>query len=172
MKKKEKFLIPFSGLKIGKHHFTFEVNDSFFDKRDYSILKQGKVCVNAVFEKKETMLILYISLYGDVVLSCNRCNDDVSLQISNEYKLIYTFGDQDTSDDAIIILPPDTYELNIEQQLYELITISIPSRVVHEKKDCNQEMLDELNKYLLLKDNNNNDSNNVDPRWSALKGLN
>ena len=30
-------------------HFTFEVDDTFFEKRDYSILKQGNVCINVAF---------------------------------------------------------------------------------------------------------------------------
>ena len=172
MKKKKKFLIPFSGLKLGTHHFTFEVNDTFFEKRDYSILKQGKVNVEVVFEKKETMMILNFSLQGEVVLSCNRCNDDLSLAISNKFKLIYTFGNEDMSNDVVIVLHPDTHEIDIEQQLYEFITISIPSRVIHEENECNQEMLETLNKYLLLKENKENNTDNVDPRWSALKGLN
>ena len=33
---KKEFLIPFVGLKIGKHFFDFEINSSFFDAFEYS----------------------------------------------------------------------------------------------------------------------------------------
>ena len=117
MKKDKKFLISFSGLKIGTHHFTFEVDDTFFEKRDYSILKQGNVCFEVAFEKKESMLILDFSLNGEVVLSCNRCNDDLSKKVQGEYKLIYTFGNEETSSDTIIVLHPDSYQIDIEQEI-------------------------------------------------------
>jgi uncharacterized protein len=173
VKKDKKFLIPFSGLKIGTHHFTFEVDDTFFEKRDYSILKQGNVCIEVAFEKKESMLVLDFSLNGEVVLSCNRCNDDLYKEVQGEYKLIYTFGNEETSSDTIIVLHPDSYQIDIEQQLYEFITISIPYRAIHNENECNQEMLETLNKYLLTKDTSNNkDSDDIDPRWAALKGLN
>ena len=53
MRNDKNFLIPFTGLKIGTHQFNFEVDDLFFEERDYSILKKGELCVDVTLEKKK-----------------------------------------------------------------------------------------------------------------------
>ncbi len=45
------FLIPFVGLKIGKHLFDFEVGNSFFESMEYSIIEQGNVKVTLELDK-------------------------------------------------------------------------------------------------------------------------
>ena len=76
------FIIPFVGLKIGKHEFKFELADSFFENNEYSLIQKGKILVNLNFEKKETMMIGNYNISGRVTLSCNRCNDDLSIDLS------------------------------------------------------------------------------------------
>jgi uncharacterized metal-binding protein YceD (DUF177 family) len=172
MRDDSNFLIPFTGLKIGTHQFNFEVDDLFFEERDYSILKKGELCVDVTLEKKETMMIVFFFIRGHVSMSCNRCTENVEHNINTEYKLIYTFGDEDLGDDGIVVLPSSAFELNISQQLYEFITISVPSRVVHDERECNEEMIAVLNNHLSFERKNDNNADNVDPRWEALKGLN
>ncbi len=172
MKQNRNFLIHFSGLKIGTHHFSFKVDDLFFEERDYSIPKKGDLIVDVALEKKGTMMILFFSIDGELSMSCDRCTENVSYNISDEYKLIYTFGEEDMGDDGIIVIPVNSYELNVSQQLYEFITLSIPSRVVHDEGKCNKEMLLVLKKHLSFEDKKNTNTDDVDPRWAALKGLN
>ena len=172
MRNDKNFLIPFTGLKIGTHQFNFEVDDLFFEERDYSILKKGELCVDVILEKKETIMIALFFIKGQVSMPCNRCTEYVGHNINTEYKLIYTFGDEDLGDDGIVVLPSNAFELNISQQLYEFITISVPSRVVHDDGECNEEMIAVLNKHLSFERKNDNNADDVDPRWEALKGLN
>tara|TARA_Y100000385_G_scaffold101964_1_gene105410 strand:+ start:58 stop:576 length:519 start_codon:yes stop_codon:yes gene_type:complete len=172
MRDDSNFLIPFTGLKIGTHQFNFEVDDLFFEERDYSILKKGELCIDVTLEKKETMMIVFFFIKGQVSMPCNRCTENVEHNINTEYKLIYTFGDEDLGDDGIVVLPSSSFELNISQQLYEFITISVPSRVVHDERECNEEMIAVLNNHLSFERKNDNNADDVDPRWEALKGLN
>jgi len=51
----------------------------------------------------------------------------------------------------------------------------LPSRTVHKEDDCNEEMLDLIDKYVDSSEPDENDSSegdNTDPRWDALKDLN
>ena len=52
----KEFLIPFVGLKIGKHFFDFEINSSFFDAFEYSPIQNGVLNAKLELDKKETML--------------------------------------------------------------------------------------------------------------------
>lgn len=184
MKSKRDYIIPFAGLKVGFHEFEFEIRDSFFDELEYSIIQKGNALVKLRLEKKETMLIGEFSVSGMVFTSCDRCNDPVEVPVNGSFRLIYKFGDEVSDDETLIVLPDDSYELEVRQNIYELITVSLPSRLVHPKGECNEEMLELLQKYSGRSedlseeddeddwDEEDDDDDPIDPRWSALKNLN
>lgn len=174
MKKKSDFTIPFAGLKLGHHLFDFQIDDSFFEDIEYSLIEKGSLKVDINLEKKETMLITQFKIQGIVEAECNLCTDPLNFKILNSYTLIYKFGLEELEDDSIIVIHPDSYQIDVEQPIYEFISISIPQRIVHNEGDCNPEMLESLNKYLSSKNEEKKDDDDdpIDPRWSALKNLN
>ena len=193
MKSKRDYIIPFVGLKVGFHEFEFEIRDAFFDELEYSIIQKGNALVKLRLEKKETMLIGEFSVRGMVFTSCDRCNDPVEVPVDGTFRLIYKFGDEVSDDETLIVLPNDSYELDVRQNIYELITVSLPTRLVHPKGECNEEMLDLLQKYSGRSEDlgeeddedewddededwddedDEDDDDPIDPRWSALKNLN
>lgn len=52
----KEFLIPFSGLKLGKHQFEFQVNNTFFTHFGYDEFNDSNIKMNVVLEKKATCL--------------------------------------------------------------------------------------------------------------------
>ena len=191
MKSKRDYIIPFVGLKVGFHEFEFEIRDAFFEELEYSIIQKGDAHVKLRLEKKETMLIGEFSVSGLVFTSCDRCNDPVEVPVNGSFRLIYKFGDEVSDDETLIVLPDEAYELDVRQNIYELITVSLPARLVHPKGECNEEMLELLQKYSgrseeindyedwdeeededWEEDDDDDDDDPIDPRWSALKNLN
>ena len=65
------FLIPFTGLKLGKHQFEFIINDTFFDEFEYSLVKKANLVCQVEMEKQETMLILNFQISGTIDASCD-----------------------------------------------------------------------------------------------------
>ena len=194
-------MIPFVGLKIGFHDFDFEVEDSFFDEIDYSIIDSGAVSVHLNLEKKETMMIGKFSINGKVRTNCDRCNDPIEVPVKGNYQTVFKFGNEETDDEALVVLHPDTYELELKDIIYEFITVSLPTRLIHPKGECNEEMMLLLSEYTAKKEESDDDDEEwdededdwddddedwddeedddvdddnkpVDPRWSALKNLN
>ena len=49
----KEFLIPFIGLKLGKHHFEYQINKTFFEIFDYHEFNNSDIKVNVVLEKKK-----------------------------------------------------------------------------------------------------------------------
>ena len=125
------FIIPFVGLKIGKHTFEFDIVDAFFEHVEYSLIEKGNVHVTLIFEKKETMMIGEFTISGKVNASCDLCNDPVEVDIEGEYQLVYKFDDKPSDDEALIIVYPEEFELDLRENLLELITVSLPSRNIH-----------------------------------------
>lgn len=198
MKSKREYIIPFIGLKLGFHEFEFDVRDTFFEEREYSLIHSGNVNVKLVLEKKETMLIGEFTINGSVSTNCDRCNDPVEVPVKGDYKVIFRFGLEPSDDETLVVLHPDDYEIDLYDTIYEFIIVSLPSRSVHPKGECNQEMLELLSKYSIQKDDDSDedewdddedwdddddedwdddeddddDDDPIDPRWKALKNLN
>lgn len=149
MKNRREFVIPFIGLKIGSHTFEFEVSDTFFEGFEYSIVHSGNVHVDLVLEKKETMMIGNFSCKGEVSTTCDRCNDPLNVPVEGSFQLIFKLGSEESDDETLIVLPPESFELDIAPHIYELITVSLPIRMIHEEGECNEEMVEALNQYLL-----------------------
>ena len=154
--------IPFVGLKLGKHVFEYEVNDSFFDDLEYSLIQKGKVHVRLELEKKETMLIATFWVEGAVETECDRCTGPLELKIKGDYRLIYKFGHGESEDETLVIIDPDEYQINVKGPIYELITLSVPNRKVHPEGQCDEEMWKLVQTYT-VNTGNDDDEEDFDP---------
>ncbi len=117
---KSEYVIRFSGLKEGIHQFNFEIGKTFFEQLDYSEVQNGELKVNVDFEKKTTMLVVNFEIEGKVELMCDKCTDDFYLAIKGEEELIYKFGEGETNDEKIIMIPEHEIEIDLAHPIYEL----------------------------------------------------
>ena len=169
------YSIHFKGLKVGKHTFNFEVDNKFFEAFEEGEIKQGKVKVDVILNRQSLMLDLAISIEGQVEVTCDRCLEDFDLPISYEGSLFVKFGETRSDEgEEIIILTNDDSEINLSQYIYESICLSLPIQRYHgmkgTKTKCNKEMIKKL-KSLLTDSPKNEESEEVDPRWSKLKDI-
>jgi uncharacterized metal-binding protein YceD (DUF177 family) len=182
MNKTKQYLIPFVGLKLGKHHFEYQISNAFFEIFDYDEFKNSDIKVNVVLEKKGTMLELIFSQKGTVNVPCDLTSEDFDLPIEGEMKLIVRFGDVYNSDnEELLILPFGEFEIDIAQYIYEMIVLSVPLRRVHpgvKDGSLKTEALTKLNDLTLKehtevedKEGENKEEENIDPRWDKLKQL-
>lgn len=167
-KKNKQLIIPFVGLKEGKHQFEFEIDSTFFEQFEFSIIKKADFKLVVDFEKKPTLLNLVFKLNGLIYSNCDRCNDELAFQASGTEELIVKFGDESFDEtDEIKVISPASYELDLTKEAYEYIHLLLPTKLVHEKKsDCNQKVIEKLNEL-----NSKIENTEIDPRWSALSKL-
>ena len=177
MKKLNEFLIPFIGLKLGKHQFEYQINKAFFESFDYDEFESADIKVSVVFDKKNTMLELNFKHKGTIHVPCDLTNEMFDFPIKGNLKVIVQFGEEYNDDnDELLILPHGEHEINISQIIYEMIALSIPFRKVHPGvKDgtLDSEALRKLNELRVeeIKEENKNTEDNIDPRWDKLKQL-
>jgi uncharacterized metal-binding protein YceD (DUF177 family) len=177
MKKLNEFLIPFIGLKLGKHQFEYQINKAFFESFDYDEFESADIKVSVVFEKKNTMLELNFKHKGTIHVPCDLTNEMFDFPIKGKLRVIVQFGEEYNDDnDELLILPHGEHEINIAQIIYEMIALSIPFRKVHPGvKDgtLDSEALRKLNELRVeeIKEDNKNTEDNIDPRWDKLKQL-
>ncbi|RZK39409.1 MAG: DUF177 domain-containing protein [Pedobacter sp.] len=174
MKALKQFSIPFTGLKLGKHQFEFEIDKSFFDEFEYSLIKDGALKATVDLDKQETMLILQFHIKGTIQLNCDTCLGEFSQPIEiNERQIVKFAEDELESDDLeIIVLNRKEVEIDVSELFYEFITVSAPyiNKCEQGGKDCDQEMMATLSK-LSTGSIEKEEEQNDDPRWAALKKL-
>ena len=167
MKLLKDYTIQFVSLKPGTHFFEYEVDNKFFEEFDFSELLDATFKVELAFEKKSTMMLLNFNFSGEITVPCDRCLENLTIDVEGEEKLIVKFGDEpyDGTDD-IVILPENAYEINVAQYIYEFIEVNIPHKRAHDEDECDVEAINKLNEYKVK----NNDK--IDPRWSGLDKFN
>jgi uncharacterized protein len=174
MKSFGKYVINFGSLSKGIHEFVFEVDDSFFEQFENSIVQKVNADVLVTLEKEETMLLLDFTIEGTATLPCDRCLEELNIDIEGYNELIVKFGEHEEEEsEDVIILPDKAHQIDVSQFIYEYITMLIPIRNVHEddangNSTCNLEALKELEKYKAHEE----EQKPTDPRWEALKNIN
>ncbi len=175
MKSTKEYLIPFIGLKIGKHQFEYQINKKFFEEFGFDEFESCDIKVNVSFEKKATMLELIFKQKGAVNVTCDVSGEQFDLPIKGNIKLVVQFGDVFNNDnEELLILPVGEHQLDLKQYIYEMIALSIPLKRVHPGiKDgtLKTEALDKLNENSVKENKEEKKEEEIDPRWDKLKQL-
>lgn len=168
MKKISEYNINFASLKQGIHLFDYEIDNTFFQLFDYNDFLSASFHVDLTLEKQSTMLLLEFNFKGKIFVPCDRCLDEVKLKIKGKENLIIKFGNDNFNDtDEIVTISENEHQFNIATHLYEFIQINLPQKRAHKKKECNQEIIEQLKKIEVKE----NITQNIDPRWSKLTQL-
>jgi uncharacterized metal-binding protein YceD (DUF177 family) len=170
----KQFSVPFTGLKLGTHQFDYELDDSFFNAFEYSLIKSGNLKVDLELEKQETMLLLKFKVIGTVNLDCDKCLSEFPLPVNLYERQIVKFAEaeMESDDEEIISLSRKETAIDISGPLYEMINVSVPyiKNCAQAGKDCDQEMIDRLEQLSIDKQNEEKEQTS-DPRWEALNKL-
>jgi len=165
----QKYDISFVGLKLGKHSFTYQIDNSFFEVYKYDDFQSIDCSINLVLHKKSTLLELQFDIKGKIVLNCDLTNEEFEEPIKTTLDLIVKFGDEFNDDnEEVLIIPHTDYQLNIAQYIYEATVLALPLKRIHPGiKDgtLKSDVLDKL-KELEIKENKK-----TDPRWDTLNKL-
>ena len=166
------FTLPFVGLKEGKHHFKFTIDNTFFAHFEFNDFNNALLNVELILDKKSSFLELHSDVKGTVELPCDVSMELFNYPIDADYDLIVKFGTPNSQiTDEILILPEGSYQINVAQYFYEMVVLNLPLKRVHpgiEDGTLQSEILDKL-KALEPKETHLKGSE--DPRWNKLKDL-
>lgn len=175
MKPLKEFTIPFVGLKEGIHQFDYTIDNTFFAHFEYEEFNDVDLKVVLDFTKKATLLELHFSVTGTINVNCDVTNEPFDLPIRNELFLVVKFGEEyNDENEELLIIPFGEYEINVQQYIYELIVLGVPSKRVHpgiEDGTLKSDILEKLEELSPKERVEKNDSEDTDPRWDKLKNL-
>lgn len=187
------YKISLRGISDGTHTYEYKLDNQFFKliSDADSDLTKGSVDVNVTLKRKSNVFDLDFVLKGIAYVPCDRCLDDMSVEVDSTNRLIVKFGQEYSEEsDEIVVIPEEDGEINIAWFLYEFVALSIPMKHVHAPGKCNKVMSTKLNKHRATSASDDEDSDDStdlvedediqsddnsggeDSRWDALKNLN
>lgn len=168
------YTIQFVGLKLGKHNFDYQLDNTFFLEFGYEDFNAADVRVDIILEKKTTFLELLFTAKGTVNVNCDLSNEPYDQKIKDSFSLVVKFGEEyNDENEDILIVPHGEYKINVAQYIYELVVLAVPAKKIHpgiEDGSLRSEILDKL-KELSPKQKENVNKEDIDPRWDSLKKL-
>lgn len=156
-------------------------DNEFFTMLDAQDVQKGKVTVDMTAVKSGSSYILDFALKGYVYVTCDRCLDEMTLDIEVTEQLKVQLGEDFADKDDVIVVPETDGFINVAWYIYEFIALAIPLKHVHAPGKCNKDMESKLAKH--SKDQDDMDQNPVfdggesdsdqqtDPRWDELKKI-
>jgi len=170
----EQYSIHYKGLRLGKHHFSFEIDDSFFENYSEGEIQRGKVNVAVELEKHTSMLEFRINITGMVEVMCDRCLEPFLLPIVFKGDLFVKFSETEyENSDEVWYVGSNEYKVNLAQYIYESISLSLPIQRYHgiagtRESDCDSVMLNRLS-VSNGKPHKSPAFVGTDPRWEKLR---
>jgi hypothetical protein len=140
MSHSREYEIAFVGLKPGEHNFSYEITDKFFEPFQQQDFKNCHAFVKLKLDKKTGFMLLKFDLDGRVELICDRCGNNLQLQLWDEFNIVVKIVDDpdimnEREED------PDIYYVAKEKVTYIYQTGSMSlSTSVFQCKECVKKM--------------------------------
>ena len=167
----ESYKVDLKGVKDETMSLDFDLNDDFFRALDGSQLEHGALHVSVSIRKMAGFFELLFHTHGSVVVTCDRCLDDMDQPIDTDNKLLVKLGDTYSEDDDTVTIDENEGILDMSWFIYEFIMLSIPIKHVHAPGKCNSAMTQKLEELSGAVRSSEEEEEAIDPRWEALKHL-
>ena len=173
----DNYNVELKGLKADTLSMDFDLDNNFFGNIDGEEFQKGTVKAQVTVKKNHDLFDFTFVLNGTVVVPCDRCLDDLEIDVETENCLRVKLGDTYADEGDIVVVPEQEGCINIAWYLYEFIALALPMKRVHLPGKCNREMTGRLKKHSCSNngDDDNYDSDTVereiDPRWESLKNI-
>ena len=169
-------------------HYDYHLDNTFFADIDAPEIQKGKIDVSLDVRKKNGIYLLSFHTAGMVIVPCDRCLDDLGIDIDTTDELKVKLGHSYSDENDTVVIPEEDGDLNVSWFIYEFVTLSLPLKHVHAPGKCNKGMMKVLNEHLSVDapaDDENFGSESADadmesaestdgytdPRWDDLKKI-
>lgn len=164
--------IDLKSLKEEDTSLEFDLDDKYFEALDDAEVKKGSLHVSVSIRKATGFFELLFHTVGTIIISCDRCLDDMDLPVDTENRLVVKLGSEYSEEDEVIVVPENEGILDTSWLIYEFVALVIPIRHVHAPGKCNAAMTEALEELSADRSSDEESNQETDPRWDKLKALN
>ena len=125
------FVVKLTSLAPGKNHFQWHAGVEFFEAFGNVEILDADLEVAAKVVSHGLTAEASCEIAGTVTVACDRCLEDLVIPVETSFAEQYT---------------PDEDELDLSQDVYDYVCISLPLQRMHPEGECNQETTNYLSK--------------------------
>lgn len=181
----DSYKIDLRGMREVNASFDLSVDNEFFAHIDGPEVQKGRAHITLDVHRTVDVYEMDFTIDGVVVVNCDRCLDEMDLEVHTTGKLQVKLGADYGEQGDVVIIPESDGVINLAWYIYEFVALAIPIKHVHAPGKCNKEMSGKLNKHLLRSADEEDFGNDaitfsdeadeaetpVDPRWEGLKKI-
>lgn len=125
------FCIPVNILKAGRNQYKWHADGEFFGIFGNSEIKGADLDIEVSVDYDDFSIEVSCRITGSVVVTCDRCLEDLTLAVDTAFE-------DDGFDDVDV--------LDLRQDIYDYVCISLPMVRTHPEGECNRETTKYLSK--------------------------
>ena len=169
-----KYKVDLRGMTEPSATYEMNVDNEFFAHIEGPEVQKGHADVTTTVTKKGDKYVLSFDIKGTVIVTCDRCLDEMPQDIETTGTIEVRLGKAFGEDGDVVVIPEYPGELNVAWYIYEFVALAIPMKHVHAPGKCNRDMSQRLSSMTvdeLEEGEGAGDGNETDPRWDALKEI-
>lgn len=147
MGKFSQFKLPLRSLAEGTHTFEYHLDKQFFENMESVDVRDADINVALTVTYQHDVYALSFVLKGTVTVPCDRCLDDLPLDIDTVYNINVRYGEDYNDSDDFMEIPESDAFLNVAYMIYDTVSLAIPIKHVHPLGKCNRAMSSLLKKH-------------------------
>ena len=139
----DKFVIALSDLRSGVTEFEWNVGKEFFEEFENEQIRSAGLQARARVQKNASSVLVDLELGGSLTVPCDRCLEDVSLDVDASAALKIRIGvDPDPENDEedgreLVCMPAGEDDFDFAQLIYDYACLSLPLQCCHPEGMCN-----------------------------------
>lgn len=162
-------IIPLSGLKASA--FDWTLDGDFFKSFGNEEIIKASISVSARAVRNGASIDVDCAVKGILTVPCDRCLEDLDMDVDTTASLRLRFGSADTAEDIeedgreVIAVEEGESEWDLSQVIYDYACLALPIQRCHPEGLCNSETVSRLSSE------NQDAPADADNPFAALKGL-
>lgn len=136
----------------GRSKHSFKLKKEFFESFGNEDITPDGLVLEVEVDKSHRRVGAFCEVKGNVVVACDRCMEDLSLEVDIEKDFTIKFtsyaSEDEQTDEGIILLESNDGDLDLSQVMYDYIILSLPLIKVHPEGECDPEVMKKLEEIL------------------------
>ncbi len=133
------YKIDVKNVRGGIAEYRFALDDTFFEAMGGILVKGGKATADLKIRERGAAYAFTFHIKGTVRVPCDKCLDDMDVEIETERELTMKPGDGYADDGDTVTFPREDSTVDVAWVIYELAALEVPLTHVHEAGHCNAE---------------------------------
>lgn len=118
------FIVKLNDLPSGRTALEWTADGEFFESFGNPDILDARLDVAAEVVNHGATVDVDCRIAGMVTVQCDRCLDELDIPVEAEFSEVFT---------------PDAPDLDLSQDIYDYVCVSLPLRRTHPEGGCNQE---------------------------------